>query len=253
MSNNIIKDIKEEIFSGSVVSKLVIVNIFIYIIIFLIWIVLLTVDGWSYQNPPYYDLITQSLMLSTDWKHNITYPWVLFTHMFVHEDFSGLLLDMILLNWFGKIASDLLGSQRLLPLYLLGGIVSAVIFFALHLFFMNGTLRFLVGAGGSINAILIATITAAPNLRVTLPVVGKVKLKYIIIPIFVLSLISTLITLLTLIVNELSFIEKLTIANGVNTICTGFFGWFFVKLLHKGIDLSSPIINALRWVKTKLG
>ncbi|MBK8350183.1 MAG: rhomboid family intramembrane serine protease [Saprospirales bacterium] len=50
-------------------------------------------------------------------------PWQLFTYMFLHEKFWHILWNMVALYWFGNIVGDLIGKSKVIPIYILGGLV----------------------------------------------------------------------------------------------------------------------------------
>lgn len=114
----------------------------------------------------------------------------MFTSMFLHEGFWHLLWNMLFLYWFGRIVGDFIGDQRILPLYLLGGLTGAVVFFIsanLLPYGMGG--RFALGASAGVMAIVVAAGTISPDYIMRLLLLGDVKLKYIVAVLVFLDLI----------------------------------------------------------------
>ena len=53
-------------------------------------------------------------------------PWTLLTHMFVHANFNHLLLNMLVLLFFGMELERRVGKTKFLEIYILSGIVAAL-------------------------------------------------------------------------------------------------------------------------------
>src|SRR5687767_15676382 len=103
-------------------------------------------------NEELFATITQYIFLSQDLVWDAKHPWVIFTHMFTHVGFFHMLFNMLVLFWFGRIAGDLLGDHRMLPLYLYSGLTGALIYLlASPLFYEGSTLH---GASGAIMGIV---------------------------------------------------------------------------------------------------
>ena len=119
MFQSIIDDIKRELATGNLITRLVIVNVGVFFLINVLWFVLKMANAGSVP-PLYYDFL-HFFSVSSSIMHNITHPWVFVTSIFLHEGFWHLLWNMLFLYWFGRIVADLIGEQKILPLYLLGG------------------------------------------------------------------------------------------------------------------------------------
>ena len=85
------------------VTRLVIINVAVYIAMNLIWVILRIGYGWSDDSQLIYEEIRQFFMLSSEWLHNLTHPWVIITSMFLHDSFWHILWNMLFLYWFGRI------------------------------------------------------------------------------------------------------------------------------------------------------
>jgi len=101
--------------------------------------------------------------------------WTIFTSMFMHGNFTHLLVNMISLFFIGSFVERLIGRKRYFWLYLLSGIVAGLMFVFLAYFFGGSEIGtrifgspevFAVGASGAIFALggLLAILT--PKLRV---------------------------------------------------------------------------------------
>ena len=93
------------------ISKIILVNIALFIILKLVFV-------FTQGGQGIYPLIKNGLSLPSDPSQLIRQPWSLFTHMILHEGFWHIIMNMLMLYWFGQIVGDLLGDQRVLPIYI---------------------------------------------------------------------------------------------------------------------------------------
>lgn len=225
MFGSIFDDIKREFRYGNMVTRLVIVNGAFFLAINLVWLLMGWSEGW-------YNWISHGLMLSTNWFHNLTHPWVFITHMFLHEMFWHLLWNMLILYWFGRIVGDFIGNHRVLPIYLLGGFAGALTYFLIYGGLL-GAEGYALGASASVMALVLAAGALSPDYLLNLILIGEVKLKYVVGVIVLLDLIG--------------------VANGNNTgghiahLGGAFMGWLFVSQLRKGNDLAIPLNGVIDW------
>ncbi len=97
--------------------------------------------------------------------------WRWFTYQFLHLDFFHLLFNMIGLYFFGPLMEQWWGSRRFVAFYLLCGACGAVVFTLLSFvpgLIPSGRGGILVGASGSIFAILVGCAALFPRHRVQL-------------------------------------------------------------------------------------
>lgn len=100
--------------------------------------------------------IKDSLMLVSSYV--LQRPWILITHMFVHENFGHLFYNMFALALFGTILEKIIGSRRFIILYFASGLVAAlgsVMFYSASL-----------GASGAIFGILGCLAVLRPKMTV---------------------------------------------------------------------------------------
>jgi membrane associated rhomboid family serine protease len=115
------------------------------------------------------------------------YPWGLVTSMFVHDGFFHLLANMITLYFFGSYLSRLIGSGRLLLIYLGGGIIGNIFFLLLGTLFNPDTVALAVGASGAVFAVGGALTVMMPRLRVVIfPIPAPIPLWVAVIGGFVI-------------------------------------------------------------------
>ncbi|MCB0375588.1 MAG: rhomboid family intramembrane serine protease, partial [Sinomicrobium sp.] len=182
MISSIWEDVKRQYSLGNMVTRLVIINVAVFLAISLLWIILRIGFGWSDGGMRIYDSISQFFMLSSDWLHNLTHPWVFITSMFFHQGLWHILWNMLFLYWFGRIVGDFLGNHRVLPLYLLGGIVGGLAYFlSVNLLpYGDGKIHYALGASGAVMAFVVAAGFISPDYYMRLLFLGDVKLKYVV-------------------------------------------------------------------------
>lgn len=231
MFQSIWEDVKREFSYGNMVTRIIIINVAVFVSIHLVNLILYVSNGGT--PSPYFDKMVNFLSMSSDWKFVLTHPWGIITHMFLHVGFWHILWNMLFLYWFGRIVGDFIGNQRVLPIYLLGGLAGAAIYFLTANIMPYGSMgaRFALGASGAVMAIVVAAGVIAPDYIMRLLFLGDVKLKYIVFVLVLLDLIS--------------------IANDSNTgghlahLGGAAMGWIFVRQLRDGNDWAMPINNML--------
>jgi membrane associated rhomboid family serine protease len=162
--------------------QLIIINVVIFVV-FGVLMVILQVS----QFDSLWEAIHNQFAIPARFSEFVTRPWTIITYMFMH-DLSGILhilFNMLVLYWFGRLFVEYLGSDKLVALYLLGGIAGAVAYLIAYntIPFYTGRAQehaiAMVGASASINAIVVATATLLPNYTFFLMFFGPVKIKYI--------------------------------------------------------------------------
>lgn len=226
MLKSIINDIKTAFDTGSMLTKLIIINVGVYVVTAILGALL----------PEIYNLhILPYLALPGDPATLLYRPWTLVTHMFLHQGFWHMAMNMLILYWFGNIAGDLLGDRRILPVYILGGLTGALFYLASYQWMpMIG--GFALGASAATLAIVFTAVITAPDYSMHLILLGPVKIKYIGITILFFDIIGTSGTSNT--------------GGHVAHLGGTLFGIMFVYLLRKGTDLTS-IFNFNKLKRTK--
>jgi membrane associated rhomboid family serine protease len=235
MFQSIIADLKREFTSGNMISRLVIINVIVFIAINIVRLIL------NFSNagvtPPIYLDIIHFFSISSSLMHNLTHPWVFVTSIFLHEGFWHLLWNMLFLYWFGRIVADLIGEHKIFPIYLLGGIIGCFIFWAsaqMMPFGDDGPV-YALGASAGVMAIVVASGMIAPDYQLRLILIGDVKLKYV--------------------VAVLVLLDIFALAGNYNTgghfahLGGAFMGWFFVHQLQQGNDWSEGVNAVLEKIK----
>jgi len=136
-------------------------------------------------------VLERLLGLPPDFSVFISRPWSLLTHLFLHHDIFHLLFNMLWLYWMGQLFVEFVGSKKLISTYLMGGICGGLLFLIYGtLFPVTGSDMPLIGASAAVMAIVIAIAFFIPNYQINVFLLGAVKLKYIALVAFVLSLLD---------------------------------------------------------------
>lgn len=225
----ILDEIKASFKDGSYMTKIIYVNLAIFVFVNLI-------SSFAFlfsANPP--DIIDW-LALPADLTKIITRPWTLITYMFLHEGFIHILFNLLWLFFGGRIFQDLLGEKRLLSLYILGGLSGGLLYILAYNIFprFNEVLPIAraLGASASVMAIIVGIATKVPNYTVNLIFIGNVKLKYIAIVFVALDLIS---------------LNDGNAGGHIAHIGGALFGFFYIRQLNQGKDWS---IWFYKWTNT---
>ncbi len=169
-----IADIQQRFKKGSIVEKLIYVNLFIFLITLLF-------ETMSKLNTNNSNFIIQWFSLKSNYNALFTAPWTLLSYGFLHADFIHILLNLIVLYFVGNLFIQYFTQRQLLTFYLLGTFFGGVLFifgFSYFPLFQNQTVP-LVGASAGISAILVGIATYMPNYQFKLRFIGFVKLWYI--------------------------------------------------------------------------
>ncbi|MCU6769523.1 rhomboid family intramembrane serine protease [Barnesiella propionica] len=170
---------------GSVLLKLIYINVAVFIIIRLL-AVFLTLFNLDTLNFLSYVEVPSSLSVL------LIRPWTLITYMFVHYEILHILFNMLWLYWFGVIFLQYFGEKQMGGLYILGGLAGAVFYIISYNVFpyFSGHQGMMCGASASVIAIVVATAMRVPDYKVNLLFLGAISLKYIAIVTILIDLLS---------------------------------------------------------------
>lgn len=223
-------DFKFSLRTGNMVTKLVVVNFSVFVAIKLVYLALsLFTMG---KAGGMYETMLSFLWLHADLSTLAWRFWGTVTHGFLHDSFWHLVHNLIGLYFFGTIVSDLIGDRRILPLYLWGVLVGAVTFVITAQVFL-GVGAYALGASAAVMALGGAALILAPDYRISLFLLGGVKVKYVVLVLVLLDLVG---------------IAGTYPAGGHAAHIAGFaMGCFFVFQLRDGRDWAIPINQFLAW------
>lgn len=217
---NFINDFRERLRNKDALFILIFINIVVFLIL-----VLFRVFGVLFEIS--YPSIGIYFEVSSNIEIALTHAWTLVTYSFIHYDLWHILFNMLMLYWFGIIFRSYFTSKHLIAVYILGAIAGALFYIlcfnAVPFLIKLGTSS-MVGASAAVMAIIFAAAFYNKNLEINLLLLGRVKIIYIAIVIFILDIIA--------------------LGNGTNTgghiahIGGALFGYIFAKQYQKGVDIT---------------
>ena len=214
-------DIKKTFSNGSSLTRLIYINIAVFILITIVAVI-----SFLLNNPEVSGKALNLFSVPSSFKVLLVRPWTIITYMFVHKDIWHILFNMLWLYWFGRIFLEYLDQRKLVAVYLLGGISGALVYILSFNIFpaFTGVVAesVAIGASASVMAIVIAIAAYVPDYTVQLFLFGRIKIKYMALAIFVLT------SIMDFSVNSGG---KLAHIGGA------FFGYFYTINLRQGRDI----------------
>ncbi len=172
----IVDEINRSFRNGNYLTKLIYLNIVIWVIVRLIFV------GYTLSGSDG-SLMLSWMALPASFELFISRPWTLLTYMFLHFELMHILFNVLWFYWFGKIFLEYHSQQKLLSLYLIGGFSGGLAYmlaYNLIPVLQNSVLHVqLLGASASVIAIVIAIAVYVPNHLIHLVFIGPVKIKWI--------------------------------------------------------------------------
>ncbi len=219
---NIADEIKTSFKTGSLLTKLIYINLGVFL---LIQIAIIFMRLFS--SPEYIvDLIT-FLAVPTNLQELVTHPWTVITYMFTHKDFFHILFNILWLYWFGKIFLSYLSERQLLSNYLLGGLSGAALYIISYNLFpglqAEAGVSLALGASAAVMAIVISIAVLVPDYKIYVIFIGPVKIIYVALIGFALS------SLIDFSVNT---------GGKIAHIGGAAYGYFFTLQYNKGKDIT---------------
>ena len=220
--NPFFQDIKNQYKNGSILIKLIFINVAVFLIVNVIGSLL---HLFNITNAV--DLFISWLALPSDISELVFKPWTIITYMFLHKDLFHMLMNMMVLYFGSQIFNQFLNEKKLLTVYLLGGLSGGFLFvLAFNIFpvFAGSVSNSIaLGASASVMAVLIAAAAYVPNFVVKLMFLGNVKLKYIAMVYLLMDVVR---------------IQGSNSGGHIAHIGGAIFGFFFIQQLKKGKDFT---------------
>jgi membrane associated rhomboid family serine protease len=222
MFRSIFDDFVKELNFGNRVSQLLIINVCVFLLVVFIKL------GFKIATPEdgsHYSSFINHFFFTTNLKQLIFQPWSVITSLFTHEALGHIFWNMIIMYMMGNIVGNLLGNQRILPIYIYGGLFGLLILTISNFIFNHNAPIYALGASASIMALAFSAATTSPDYNVRLLIFGDIKLKYIVGIYFILDLVA---------IGNFNMFEGGSFAH----IGGAIFGIIFVKMLYNGHDWS---------------
>ncbi len=231
---NIWHNIKKTFGKANSLSRLIYINA----IVFLVFLVF-EIISFLFNNPDIEAAVLHLFAIPASLKTLLVRPWTLITYMFTHKDIWHILFNMLWLYWFGKIFLDYLDQRKLVAIYFLGGISGAIVYVLSFNIFpaFTGMIHdsVAIGASASVMAIVISTAAYIPDYSINLFLLGRIKIKYIALAIFILT----------------SFMDFSVNSGGKLAHMGGaLFGFLYILNLRKGKDIAKGFNRIIDFLAT---
>ena len=163
-------------------------------------------------------------------------PWSPVTSLFSSWGLWHLLFNMLCLYWLGGVFLRYFTSNNLRGLYIIGGIAGMIVFTGVFLLFPSFQIKEWADSIPLCSACILAFCTAlafrAPNATEPIPLIGPVKIKYIVIALAVI---------------DIALLPHANPATDIVHLGAASTGWLFNKMLSKGKDLTAPVTAVFVW------
>ncbi|MDZ7934815.1 MAG: rhomboid family intramembrane serine protease [Emticicia sp.] len=224
-----IDDIKSPFKKGNVLVQLMLINAGVFLSLILIGFIF----SFSRSGGAISQIINNNFELIAPIRLFILKPWTLLTYCFTHQGFFHLLFNMLSLFWFGTLVQEFIGSRKLLNIYIIGGMLSGLIYIAVYNLLtlspqLNGISPTILGASAAVYAVMFAAVALLPEYEFYLFGVILIKIKYLAWAFLIISFIVP--------------------SSGISHLGGAFAGYSYVYLLRRGTDLGSPIEAISDWL-----
>ena len=179
---NFFNEVKSKFNQKDILVQLIIINIVVFIALGVMNVVtkLFNLHGFY---------LVDYLGISSDISGLVKF-WTPLTYMFIHLDIWHLLLNMLILYWFGRLFLSSFSGKTLGSLYVLGGLAGAVLYmfvFNIVPYYVNLGHVPMIGASAAVMAIVFGIAFYNPNMSIRLILIGEIKILYIAIFFFILD------------------------------------------------------------------
>lgn len=214
--------------------QIIIINLAVFILLNVLRVIL-SISG----HPDTFENVLYQIALPSDITSFLYKPWTLITYFFTHEGFFHILFNMLFFYWFGRIIYEFLGNNKLINLYILGGLAGGLMFILIYnlvpYFHNRVQTSILLGASAGVLAVVVGAATYMPNYTVFLLFLGPVRIKYIAIFYVLLSFFR---------------IDGTNAGGELAHLGGAIVGYFYIIQLKKGNDFGQPIIKLLVFIKS---
>lgn len=231
MKRSFFGDLYYKVFSsGNPINLFIAINVIVFLLINLIGLI-----GF-FTSLELRSLVVPFLALPAALDSLLYKPWTIATYMFAQQEFFHLLFNMLWLYWMGMIFLDFLNKRQFIFTYLAGGLSGGLLFLLLYNLVpaFENPQALLIGASGSVYAVVIATATLLPDYSIRMLFFGNVRLKYLALAFVVLNILG---------------LSGSNVGGSLAHLGGGIFGFIFILQLRKGHDWSNIIKRNPRKLK----
>ncbi|MEO6584053.1 MAG: rhomboid family intramembrane serine protease [Ferruginibacter sp.] len=166
-------------------------------------------------------------------------PWTILTYMFsdTGSNLMRILSNMLWLWAFGYVLQEMTGNDKIIPIYIYGGVLGGIVFIAANYFipalqpYVENSA--LLGANAATMAVAMATTTLSPNHKFFTMIRGGIS-------IWVLMLVYVII--------DFAGVATMGAAHSLAHLAGTFAGFLFVVFLKKGHDGAAWMNSFYNWL-----
>ena len=228
---NLFEELKNKYRTGDIVTRLVFINCAVFVFSLTLDIVF-TLCAFGQDRLAY-------ISLNYPWSPWMlaVRPWTPVTSLFTSWGLWHLLFSMLILYWLGGVFLRFFTSNALRGVYILGGVAGMLVFTGVFLSFPSLQEKDWPGSIPLCSACILAISTAlafrAPDSTEPIPLIGPVKIKYIVI---------------TLAIIDAAMLPDVNPATDAVHLGAALTGWAFNALLRKGKDITTPVTAVAVWI-----
>ena len=165
-----INTLKNKYKTGTIIEKLIYLNIAIFLLTLLI-----TVFQGLYKGEQ--NFLVEWFSLDNNLDAFLTKPWSIISYGFLHADFIHLIFNMITLYFIGNLFIQYFTEKQALTFYILGTLFGGFLYVISQNYFplFEGRNTTLVGASAGISAIFIGIATYMPHYQIKIRFIGFIK------------------------------------------------------------------------------
>lgn len=188
----------------------------------------------SLQEEAFYRNIYDWFIMPADLMKFFQRPWTLITMQFSEVRLMIVISNLIWLWTFGFLVQDLIGNDKLFPIYIYSATAAGLVFMlSVNLIYPGETASFFYnGPAAGIIGLAIAATTISPGYRF-FPMIGGG------IPLWI-------ITIIFILLNASAMFSKAVLL--LPTIAAALMGYFFIFLLNRGNDLGDWMNGMSKWI-----
>lgn len=227
---NLLEELKLKFRTGDILTRLLFINCGMFVLLLLLDIIF-TLFSFG---PDKYAFIVCNYSWSP--YQTALRPWSLVTSLFASWGLWHLIFNMLTLYWLGGLFLKYFTSNHLRGLYILGGIAGMLLFTAVFMLFPSLLLKDWAQNIPLCSVCILTFCTAlalrAPDSTEPIPLIGPVKIKYIVI---------------ILIIVDAALLPHVSPAYDAAHLGAVGTGWLFNYMLRKGKDITAPVTAVAVW------
>lgn len=215
--------------------QLILINLTVFVVL----AITMVIFSWTGLDALFLSIHNQ-FSLPSGFTEFLTRPWTIVTYFFTHDlrGIMHILFNMLALYWFGKLLVTYLGSDKVIAVYVLGGLAGGLIYLLVYNIipnppaFLSGRAE-LVGASAAVFAIMVAAATLLPDYTFFLLFFGPVKIKWIAAIYIFLSILGSV---------------GQNAGGEIAHLGGALIGFVYIKQLQVGVNWGSWVTASLGWL-----